>query len=76
MCKHENKHCPRCNKAFECKVGNITQCQCYGIPLSVEERAYIDTLFTDCVCGPCLLQMKNDFIHFKNQFIFQAKKYR
>ena len=76
MCKHENKNCPRCNQSFECKVGNITQCQCYSIPLSAAERAYIDTKFTDCVCGPCLLQMKNDFVLFKNQFIFQAKKYR
>ena len=76
MCKHEASCCPRCNNTFECKVGNITQCQCYGILLSLEERAYVDTLFTDCVCSQCLLQMKNDFIHFKNQFIFQAKTHR
>jgi hypothetical protein len=76
MCMHEDKYCPRCSKPFECKVGNITQCQCYGVQLAVEERAYIDSLFTDCVCRACLLQMKNDFIHFKNQFIFQAKNHR
>jgi len=76
MCVHEAKYCPRCSKVFECKVGNITQCQCYGIQLSLEERAYVESLFSDCVCAACLLQMKNDFIHFKHQFIFQAKTHR
>jgi len=73
---HEQKNCPRCNKAFECKVGNITECQCYGVALSAEERAYIDSKCTDCVCRDCLLQMKNELVHFKRQFIFQAKSHR
>lgn len=76
MCRHEEKHCPRCNQLFECKVGNITNCQCYGIVLSVEERAYIDTLFTDCVCAACLLQLKNEYVHFKNRFIYQVPRQR
>jgi hypothetical protein len=76
MCVHEQQYCPRCNKAFECKVGNITQCQCYGIILSAEERAYIDSKYNDCICRDCLLEMKNEWVHFKNQFIFQAKIHR
>ena len=37
--KHEPRNCPRCNKTFECKVGNIAQCQCSSIVLSEEEKA-------------------------------------
>ncbi|MGG9964816.1 cysteine-rich CWC family protein [Ferruginibacter sp. SUN106] len=76
MSVHEDKYCPRCNKVFECKVGNITQCQCYGLSLSDEERAYISTAFSDCICRECLLQMKNDFINSKHRFISQAKNHR
>ncbi|MBS1512410.1 MAG: cysteine-rich CWC family protein [Bacteroidetes bacterium] len=76
MSNHETTYCPRCSKTFECRAGNITQCQCYGVQLTVEERAYVETLYNDCLCRTCLLQMKNDYIHFKNQFIFRAKKHR
>jgi len=76
MCLHEAKYCPRCTKAFECKVGNITQCQCYGVSFSTEERAFIDARFTDCLCRDCLLQLKNDYQQSKNQFISQLKKHR
>jgi flavin reductase (DIM6/NTAB) family NADH-FMN oxidoreductase RutF len=76
MCLHEAKYCPRCTKTFECKVGNITQCQCYGVALSAVERAYIDSRFTDCVCRNCLLQLKNDYLQSKNLFISQLKKHR
>ena len=34
MPAHETKYCERCNAAFECKPGNITECQCFGIVLS------------------------------------------
>jgi hypothetical protein len=76
MCLHEAKYCPRCTKAFECKVGNITQCQCYAINLSVEERGYVDSKFNDCLCRECLLQLKNDFSREKNAFMQQLKKHR
>jgi len=76
MCAHEEKYCPRCNKAFECRVGNITQCQCYGISLSADERAYAENLFSDCLCKECLLQLKNDFALLKNPFIPVLKKHR
>lgn len=76
MCVHEAKYCPRCSQSFECKVGNITQCQCYGITISAEERAFMDTLYSDCLCSNCLLQLKNDYVHFKNKFILQVNKHR
>jgi len=76
MCTHEEKYCPRCNKAFECRVGNITRCQCYGITLSDVERAYTESLFSDCLCRACLLQVKNDFALLKNPSIPALKKNR
>ncbi len=59
MCQHENKICPKCNISFECKVGNISQCQCTTVDLSVEERNYIQSNYSDCLCANCLLSMKN-----------------
>ena len=51
MCKHEEKICPRCAKRFECKAGSITECQCYGIKLSDEERAFVEDCYDDCRAG-------------------------
>ncbi|MEO6734703.1 MAG: cysteine-rich CWC family protein [Ferruginibacter sp.] len=51
---HENKNCPGCGISFECKVGNITQCQCYGINLSNDEQQFISKQFTDCLCSGCI----------------------
>lgn len=69
MCKHENKICPRCGTAFECKVGNITQCQCYGIKLSNEEQGYISKQFGDCLCFNCMIVLRTAYneAHFEQQ---------
>ncbi len=58
---HEKKYCPRCYASFECKPGNITQCQCYGVELSESEREYISARYEDCLCRNCLLDMKMEF---------------
>ncbi|MES2430519.1 MAG: cysteine-rich CWC family protein [Bacteroidota bacterium] len=74
MCGHENKYCPRCNNSFECKVGNITQCQCTSVILTTEERNYIESLYSDCLCGNCLLTMKNMYHNAaKEKHIAQVK---
>ena len=39
--KHEQKECPRCQTLFECKAGDIVNCQCYGIDLSAKEEGLI-----------------------------------
>jgi hypothetical protein len=67
MCKHEQKKCPRCEAPFECKVGDITHCQCYGVQISVEEEAYIRSAFADCLCRNCLLQLKDRYQLFREQ---------
>ncbi|MCW3091062.1 MAG: hypothetical protein JWP81_2131 [Ferruginibacter sp.] len=61
MCMHENKNCPRCRISFECKVGNITQCQCYGINLSDEEQQFISKQFTDCLCADCIKALRSTY---------------
>jgi hypothetical protein len=60
MCNHEKKSCPRCSSVFECKPGSITQCQCFDIELTREQQAYIQQLYTDCLCKKCLLQLNEE----------------
>lgn len=71
MCIHEEKKCPRCNTAFECKVGNITTCQCYGISFTEEERGMIGEKYQDCLCRNCLLELKNRYIMFKERMYWE-----
>jgi len=71
MCKHEEKNCPRCSKQFECKAGSITECQCFGIKLSSEERAFIEDCYSDCLCRNCLRELKERYVFFKEKFLFR-----
>jgi hypothetical protein len=73
MPQHETKICGRCNLAFECKAGDITQCQCYNVQLSVEERAFVEERYKDCLCANCLLQLKNRYVLFKEKYLFNSK---
>ena len=66
---HEPKVCPRCNKQFECRVGDIANCQCSSITLTIEERAFIEDRYQDCLCGNCLKELKNKYIFFKEKFM-------
>jgi hypothetical protein len=61
MSTDKTKFCPRCKQAFECKAGNITQCQCYGVELTAELGGFIERQFNDCLCKDCLLQLKKEF---------------
>jgi hypothetical protein len=61
MCRHEEKQCPRCRLSFECKPGNITQCQCFGVLFSEAEKAFIEQDYSDCLCRNCLIELKNEF---------------
>lgn len=60
MPAHEKKVCPRCHQIFECKVGNILECQCSQIYLTQEEQDYIANLnFEACLCLDCLKQLQS-----------------
>jgi Cysteine-rich CWC len=65
--KHEQKECVRCFKNFECKAGDITNCQCYGIELSAKEEGYVRSKYDDCLCRNCLLQLKQHLHLFNEQ---------
>jgi hypothetical protein len=71
MCKHEDKHCPRCNTVFECKAGSIALCQCSTIQISVEERVYVESRFEDCLCVSCLKALQNEYVLFKEKHIYK-----
>lgn len=68
MCKHEEKYCPRCKASFECKVGDIAHCQCYGVALSPEEKKLIEDRYQDCLCRNCLLELKQRSAFFKEKY--------
>ncbi|UII25090.1 cysteine-rich CWC family protein [Fulvivirga maritima] len=61
MPKHEDKYCPRCNTLFECKVGNIALCQCSKVELTHEQRNYLSSQFSDCLCASCMAELKTEF---------------
>jgi hypothetical protein len=71
MCQHEKKNCPRCGVAFECKPGNITQCQCNGITLTLEQKSYISQRYDDCLCRNCLVYLSAELNFFKEKYIFR-----
>jgi len=69
MCNHEEKRCPRCNSAFQCKVGSINLCQCTTVELNEMERDYVSKKYDDCLCASCLLIMQKEY----KQKRFEAK---
>lgn len=54
------KNCPRCGAEFECKVNDITNCQCYGINLNEKQKEYVKDLYGDCLCRKCLEDIKQN----------------
>ncbi|MGC4035741.1 MAG: cysteine-rich CWC family protein [Chitinophagaceae bacterium] len=62
MSKSEIKYCPRCLKEFGCSSGNITECQCFGIQLTAEQRTFIQDRYDDCLCSDCLRQLQVDAV--------------
>ncbi len=52
--KYEIKRCPRCGRTFECKSGNITQCQCSQVLMPHGLPPWVKELYPDCLCQQCL----------------------
>jgi hypothetical protein len=73
MCMHEHKGCPRCGAAFECKVGDISRCQCYNIKLNDAETEYISQYYQDCLCASCIKEMRAQYNQL--QQTFQLKEF-
>lgn len=74
MCKHEQKTCPRCQQSFECKVGDVLHCQCYGISFSETAKAYIADRYPDCLCRNCLLELQQNTVLFTEKHSLNANK--
>lgn len=72
MSNHEQKPCPRCHKSFECKPGNITQCQCYGFEMNEELKTWLEYKYSDCVCRECLEYLKVEVHLFKEKYLFKG----
>jgi len=71
MPAHEQKHCPRCHQLFECKVGDIGNCQCRNVQLSSEVQAHIEAKYQDCLCLNCLETLKNKYNFFKEKYFLK-----
>ncbi|MDH3948184.1 MAG: cysteine-rich CWC family protein [Gammaproteobacteria bacterium] len=61
MPSHEEKRCPRCQRAFECKSGSILLCQCQTVLLSPEQLEFIAGKYEDCLCSTCLLEARSEY---------------
>ncbi|PWU04442.1 MAG: hypothetical protein C5B52_01525 [Bacteroidetes bacterium] len=59
--KHETKVCPRCGKYFECKMGDIQNCQCFTVQLSPPARDMVSEKFDDCLCNACLKAIQAEY---------------
>lgn len=55
----KNKVCPRCGAPFVCHHENPAICQCAGIILTENARAYLRTHYRDCLCRKCLEEIAN-----------------
>ena len=67
--KHEKKSCCRCDEEFECKVGDIANCQCALTKLTIEEIAFMEEMYDDCLCANCIYELKRRYVHFVNKYI-------
>lgn len=73
MRKHEEKYCPICNSLFECKVGDVINCQCNAIQLTDADRNFLSKTTFDCVCINCLKKIQHN-VALANGNTFPTKK--
>jgi len=60
MSLHEPKYCPRCNALFECKPGDVANCQCSEVIVSTETRNILaKSYWNDCLCKQCLQYLES-----------------
>ena len=76
MPTHEEKICQRCNSIFECKVGNINNCQCSSIVLSDDLQNFLDNSFFDCLCINCLADLNSKLTAILNVGLSESSNYQ
>lgn len=69
MTKHESKTCPHCQQHFECKTGDIHNCQCETVELMQHHRDYIAAKYNDCLCVSCIREIRSEC----NMLLFKQK---
>jgi hypothetical protein len=47
-------------------VGSISACQCNQVSLTLEERAFIEEKYTDCLCAACLQVLQFQYRLYRN----------
>jgi hypothetical protein len=57
----QEKKCPRCGTAFECRADEIAECQCNAIELNEAERTFVSNAYVDCLCAKCLREVKDAY---------------
>ncbi|HEB67340.1 MAG TPA: hypothetical protein ENI93_05275 [Gammaproteobacteria bacterium] len=67
MPAHEEKLCPRCRRAFECKSGSILLCQCQTVVLDEAQLAWIAERYDDCLCSRCLREVRSECNRHRHQ---------
>jgi hypothetical protein len=55
--KHEEVNCSRCEGSFECKVGDIANCQCSTVKVSAETHEFLSKTHYGCLCKKCLEEL-------------------
>ena len=57
--KYQQETCPLCDRSFICKVGNVSQCQCAKVELTIDIIRFLKDEFNACLCIDCLRFIKN-----------------
>lgn len=65
--KHEILVCKRCNKSFECKVGDISRCQCKAAAVSTTTIEFLEKTSWGCLCVNCLKQIDRTIASLRNE---------
>ena len=76
MPQHEVTQCALCNSRFECKMGTITQCQCFEVEVSRQTRQFLEQTDLDCLCKNCLSLLNQKIENLKGEKFPKASELR
>lgn len=73
MPKQEEKYCPKCNASFECRAGDVVNCQCGAVQLGAETIAFLSQTYFDCLCKNCLSKIDIE-VNLSTKYAFPTHK--
>ncbi len=65
---HKIKNCPHYSQVIPCRMGDIGHCDSTRIHLSLEEKAFVEDRYHNCLCLNCLKDLKNKYVLFKEKY--------